>query len=376
VNKEMSKNYDSAVVIDNGTVFSKIGFAGEDQPRAIIQTLPRSPIKIEPPKSRETLIKKKPPPIPIREKGFLEGVSPMKRGVIKDWDAMIRFWGYCFYKMLKINPSEHPVILTEPALNTKENRNKMMEIMFEEFDVPAVYIGMQNVLSLYATGRTTGCVINSGESATDIVPICDNYVNDQTVQKIDLAGGHITKFLQKLMRQAGYSLITEQEKRVLVDIKENYCYIAEDFEGEITRAKNNNKIQKEHLAPDGNKISISIERFTAPEAIFNPSIMGKELPTLHEALYKAINESDIHYRKDLFNNIILSGGNTLFPGLKERLSRELKKIIPETVNIRIIAPEDRILTTWYGGSLLGALPSFTDLATKKQHYQELMEKSP
>jgi actin-related protein len=361
----MSKNHVKAVVIDNGTVFSKIGFAGEDQPRAIIQTLPRSPIKTEP-KSQETLIKKKSPPKPIREKGFLEGVSPMKKGVIEDWDAMIRFWGYCFHKMLKINPSEHPVILTEPALNTKENRNKMREIMFEEFNVPAVYIGMQAVLSLYAVGRTTGCVINSGESATDIVPICENYVNTQTIQKIDLAGKHITKFLQKLMRQAGYPLTTEQEKRVLVDIKENYCYIAEEFEEEISRVKDQAKIQKEHLAPDGNKIVIGIERFTAPECIFNPSIMGKEIPTLHEALYNAINESDIHYRKELFNNIIISGGNTLFPGLKERLSKELKKIIPETINIKIIAPEERILTTWYGGSLLGALPSFMDLTIKKK----------
>ena len=369
--RNLSKNEKNPVVIDNGTVFSKIGFAGEDQPRAIIQTLPRSPIKIKPSDLQETLIEKKPPTKTIREKGFLEGVSPMKGGVIKDWNAMERFWEYCFYKMLKINPSEHTVILTETALNTKENKNKIMEIMFEVFNVPAVYIGMQAVLSLYATGRMTGCVINSGESVTDIVPICENYVNDQAIQKIELAGQDITKFLQKLMRQAGYPLITEQEKRVLIDIKENECYIAADFEEEITIAKDISKIQKEHLMPDGNKIIVGIERFTAPECIFNPSIMGKELPPLHEALYEAIIQSDIHYRKELFNNIILSGGNTLFSGFKERISMELRKLIPESSNIKIIAPEDRMITTWYGGSLLAALPSFKNLTIKKQQYYEL-----
>ena len=367
----MSKNKIRPVVIDNGTVFSKIGFAGEDQPRAIIQTLPRNPIKIKPSASQVTLIEKKPPPKTIREKGFLEGVSPMKGGVIKDWNAMERFWEYCFYKMLKINPTDHPVILTETALNTKENKNKIMEIMFEVFNVPAIYIGMQAVLSLYATGRMTGCVINSGESVTDIVPICENYVNNQAIQKIELAGQDITKFLQKLMRQAGYPLITEQEKRVLIDIKENECYIAADFEEEITIAKDISKIQKEHLMPDGNKIIVGIERFTAPECIFNPSIMGKELPPLHEALYEAIIQSDIHYRKELFNNIILSGGNTLFSGFKERISMELRKLIPESSNIKIIAPEDRMITTWYGGSLLAALPSFKNLTIKKQQYYEL-----
>ena len=369
--RNLSKNEKNPVVIDNGTVFSKIGFAGEDQPRAIIQTLPRSPIKIKPSDLQETLIEKKPPTKTIREKGFLEGVSPMKGGVIKDWNAMERFWEYCFYKMLKINPSEHTVILTETALNTKENKNKIMEIMFEVFNVPSVYIGMQAVLSLYATGRMTGCVISSGENVTDIVPICENYVNNQAIQKIELAGQDITKFLQKLMRQAGYPLITEQEKRVLIDIKENECYIAADFEEEITIAKDISKIQKEHLMPDGNKIIVGIERFTAPECIFNPSIMGKELPPLHEALYEAIIQSDIHYRKELFNNIILSGGNTLFSGFKERISMELRKLIPESSNIKIIAPEDRMITTWYGGSLLAALPSFKNLTIKKQQYYEL-----
>lgn len=368
----MTSSYQNTIVMDNGTAFSKIGFAGEDQPRAIIQTVPRSPIKIKPNFSQETLIERKPPSKLIREKGFLEGISPIKRGVIKDWDAMERFWEYCFYQVLKINPSNHSVILTETALNTKENRNRMMEIMFETFSIPSVYIGTQAVLSLYATGRTTGCVINSGEGVTNIVPICENYVNNQAVQKIELAGQDITNFLQRIMRQAGYPLMTAKEKRILIEIKENNCYIATDFEDEINLAKDISKIQKEHIAPDGNKIIFGTERFTAPECLFNPSIMGKELPSLHEALYEAINQSDIHYRKELFNNIILSGGNTLLPGLKERLSIELKKIIPETTDVRVIIPEDRAITTWFGGSLLGALPSFKDLAIKKQQYKELI----
>ncbi len=361
----MSSNPKTTIVIDNGTLFSKIGFAGEDQPRAIIQTLPRSPIKIKPSHSQETLIKSKSPSKPIYEKGLLEGISPIERGIIKDWDAIERFWEYCFYKVLKINPSKYSVILTNTALNTKENKNKMMEIMFEKFNVPSVYIATQAVLSLYATGRTTGCVINSGEGITNIVPISENYVNNQAIQTLELAGQDITKFLQKLMRQAGYPLITPKERKILIEIKEGYCYISQDFEEEMKLTEDILKIQKEHITPDGNKIIIGTERFTAPECLFNPSIMGKELPPLHEALYEAIYQSDIHYRKELFNNIVLSGGNTLFQGLKERLSRDLKKLVPDTTNIRVIAPKKRKIITWVGGSLVGALPSFEELAIRR-----------
>jgi actin beta/gamma 1 len=160
--------------------------------------------------------------------------------------------------------------------------------------------------------------------------------------------------------------MTTQEKKILIDIKEKYCYIAEDFEEEMKMAKDISKIQKEYIASDGHKIIFGTERFTAPECLFNPSIMGKELPPLHEALYEAIYQSDIHYRKELFNNIILSGGNTLFQGLKERLFINLKKLVPKTTNIRVIAPKKRMIITWIGGSLLGALPSFMNLAIKKQ----------
>jgi actin len=367
----LTSNQPKTIVIDNGTAFSKIGFAGEDQPRAIIQTIPRNPIKIKPNQSQETMTKDINPLKPMLKEEDLDGISPIERGVIKDWDGMERFWEYCFYKVLKIDPSQHSVILTETALNSEDNRNKMMQIMFESFKVPAVYIGMQAVLSLYASGRTTGCVINSGEGVTDIVPICENYVNNQAIQKIDLSGQDITKFLQKLMRQAGYTLITSKEKKTLKEIKEKYCYITPDFQEEVKIAKEISKIQKEHLTPDGNKIIIATERFTATESIFTPSIMGKELPPLHEALYEAIIQSDIDYHKELFNNIILSGGNTLFPGLKERITKELKKIVPETIIVKVIAPEDRMITTWFGGSLLGDLPSFKELTIKKQQYNEL-----
>jgi actin-related protein len=295
----------------------------------------------------------------------------MERGVIKDWDAMERFWEYCFYKVLKIDPSQHSVILTETALDSEDNRNKMMQIMFETFKVPAVYIGMQAVLSLYATGRTTGCVINSGEGITDIVPICENYINAQAIQKFELAGQDITKFLQKLMRQAGHTLITSKEKRILKEIKEKYCYITPDFQKEVKLVNDISKIQKEHLAPDGEKIIITTERFTVTECLFTPSIMGKELPPLHEALYEAIIQSDVDYHKELFNNIILSGGNTLFPGMKERLTKELKKMVPESINVKIIAPEDRMITTWFGGSLIGNLPSFNELTNKRQQRNEI-----
>jgi actin-related protein len=127
--------------------------------------------------------------------------------------AMEKIWHYTFYTDLRIDPSEHPVLLTEAPLNPRPNREKMAEIMFETFNVPAMYVSMQAVLSLYASGRTTGLVVDSGDGVTHIVPIYEGFALTHAINRIDLGGRDITEYLRRLLRQRGYSLVSQLKEK-------------------------------------------------------------------------------------------------------------------------------------------------------------------
>ncbi|MHA1414367.1 MAG: actin, cytoplasmic 2 [Promethearchaeota archaeon] len=340
-----------ALVIDNGTGISKNGFAGEDQPRSVFPTLIGYP-KYESIMTdvehytREYYIGEE----AMQLKGVLKLMFPVEHGIIEDWTAMEKIWHYTFYTDLRIDPSEHPVLLTEAPLNPRPNREKMAEIMFETFNVPALYVSMQAVLSLYASGRTTGCVIDIGDGVSHVVPIFEGFALSHAIQRIDLAGRDITTYLQRLLRQKGYSFTTSAEKEIVRDIKEKLCYVAID---------------------DGETILVGVERFLAPECFFNPSVIGKELEPLDDVIVQAISECDVDLRRDLYSNIVLSGGSTMFPGLKERLTKEIKEQIPESVDVKIIAPPERMYSVWIGGSILSSLKTFSRMWVTRREYKEM-----
>jgi len=356
--------------MDNGTALSKVGYAGEDLPRIIIPTFPTGPIKAIPSKisqaDEKKVIRKK----PLIRKDFTQGSSLLERGMIKDWSAMERFWEQIFYNLLKIDPSTHPLILTDTPLNPEANKVKMAEIMFEKFNVPSLYIAMQAALSLYASGITTGCVVDIGEGVTKIVPISEGYTLTHAIQLMDVAGQDITRYLLRLLRQAGYTLTTAAERKCAIDIKENMCYIASDLKKETEKFNNNLRLEKNYKSPDGEDIKLISEIFLAPECLFAPILIGKEILPLHEFIIESISKCDIDFQGTLYNNIILSGGSSKFPGIKDRLKREITKSIPKSIEVNIIAPRQRELSTWMGGSIFGSLPSFHKLAITKEEYNK------
>ncbi|MBS7248466.1 MAG: actin family protein [Candidatus Freyarchaeota archaeon] len=359
------------LVLDNGTGLTKNGFAGEDQPRSVWPTCIGYPkytsimTDVEH-HTREYYIGEE----ALNLRGVLRLVYPIEHGVVTDWDAMEKIWHYTFFNDLRVDPSEHPILLTEPPLNPRENREKMAEIMFETFNAPAVYVAMQAVLSLYASGRTTGLVVDSGDGVTHIVPIYEGFALTHAITRIDLAGRDITEYLRRLLRQRGYSFVSTAEKEIVRDIKEKLCYVALDPEKELKLAEKVSGIEKTYVLPDGETITVGAERFLAPEVFFNPGVIGLDSPPLDEVIVDAVRKCDVDLRRELYGNIVLSGGSTMFPGLRERLHKELSELVPENVEIKIIAPPERQYSVWIGGSILASLRTFQKMWVTRKEYQE------
>lgn len=300
-------------------------------------------------------------------RGLLSIRYPMEHGIVKDWNDMERIWQYVYSKdQLQTFSEEHPVLLTEAPLNPRKNRERAAEVFFETFNVPALFISMQAVLSLYATGRTTGVVLDSGDGVTHAVPIYEGFAMPHSIMRIDIAGRDVSRFLRLYLRKEGYDFHSSSEFEIVKAIKERACYLSINPQKDETLETE----KAQYYLPDGSTIEIGPSRFRAPELLFRPDLIGEESEGIHEVLVFAIQKSDMDLRRTLFSNIVLSGGSTLFKGFGDRLLSEVKKLAPKDVKIRISAPQERLYSTWIGGSILASLDTFKKMWVSKKEYEE------
>eukprot|EP01057_Protomagalhaensia_wolfi_P005670 Protomagalhaensia_wolfi_Nauph_80__5669@NODE_662_length_2155_cov_1275_181947_g492_i0_p1_GENE_NODE_662_length_2155_cov_1275_181947_g492_i0NODE_662_length_2155_cov_1275_181947_g492_i0_p1_ORF_typecomplete_len378_score57_88Actin/PF00022_19/1_4e135MreB_Mbl/PF06723_13/7_5e08Actin_micro/PF17003_5/0_18_NODE_662_length_2155_cov_1275_181947_g492_i08651998 len=357
------------IVIDNGSGMVKAGVAGEDAPSNVFPSI------IGRPKHAGIMVGMEKKDCYVGDeaqakRGILQLTYPIAHGIITNWDDMEKIWHHTFYNELRLSPEEHPVLLTEAPLNPKSNREKMVQVQFEQFSVPCCYVAIQAVLSLYASGRTTGIVMDSGDGVSHTVPIYEGFALPHAVLRLDLAGRDLTENLQKLLHLRGHAFTTSAEKEIVRDIKEKLCYIALDYDEELKRADESDEVDKTYELPDGNIISVGRERFQCPEALFQPTFVGKEAQGIHHTTFQSIMKCDVDIRKELYSNVVLSGGTTMFEGIGERMTKELTELAPSTMQIKVIAPPERKFSVWIGGSILSSLSTFQSMWITRDEYDE------
>ena len=346
----MSDNL-SNIVIDNGSSTIKCGFSGEEAPKSIFSNIiSRSTDK-------------------VGDESLEDNVSPIEHGIITDFELMEKVWEHTFSRELKVPQEERNILTSDSPLSPKINREKMTQIMFEKFNVQGLFICIRPILSMYSLGKTSALVLESGDDVTQIVPINEGYYFPYSITKSNLGGKLVTNFLMDKLKENNDEILYNEIKKNNKIIKEKLCRVSLNYEEEIN---NSNINEIKYKLPDGKEVNLNKELFICPELLFQPNLIGKEIPGIPMQMYNSIMKCETDLRKELYSNMILAGGNTLLNDFHERIHQEMECLAPSSVlpKLKVIAPNERKYTAWIGGALFAGLQIFQTNWVTHSEYQD------
>ena len=390
----------SSLVFDLGTFNHRIGYSGEDSPKCVYQPL----------------VGENSGKYYFNEYGLRYNKPGTKiypfmntDGTIKDFDLFEKTINYLLKETMTLDLSDHPVLFSEPSLHNKENRKKLTEFMFEKYKIPAIYICKNSVLSGFSCGRSTCLVFDSGHNMTYAVPVNEGYALQKCLIKNNVAGDYITNLVEQKLNSKNievnpsfyfkrkkdgdkykttyirdevknlydHSYYNFWKKEIIRDIKET-CLITNDEPLKYNSEKDEfiqTSISPELIydLPDGNTINLEEQRSLILERVFNPIKDINGFNGYHQMVNDAISKADLEIKKELYSNIFLCGGNTLFSGFAERFQKQISSSNKQIIKLKIIthpSNTERKFSTWIGGSILTSLGTFHQLWLSKSEFEE------
>lgn len=396
------------IVIDNGSHELRAGYPGDEAPRVAIPSLVGQPLNSG--VAMATGVREYEVGYEARAKrGMLNCTEPVRGGIIQNWDAMEKLWAHIIFREMRVSPENFCFSISEPHNTTKDQKERTLELLMETFNANSLYLGISSVFSLYSYGKTTGVAVDIGLHTSSAVPVHEGYCLTRQVTSSPVAGDALTKYLTKLLKDQGYGFGTIREHELINSVKEQLCYVMPSGAGgglgpafAATADGGHNTADlsvkggtAEFSLPDGQMIPIDSERHMCPETLFNFSILGKEYaprvkvfldagdeysPSIDKGIswltYAAISNSEQSLRNTLINNVVLSGGSSLFSGTRQRLQKELsifyREIRPNEAMIPISVSEVpcRQYSSWLGGCMLSSISMFPHLTVSRAEYEE------
>ncbi|XP_075990652.1 uncharacterized protein LOC142986198 [Anticarsia gemmatalis] len=356
------------VVLDTGSQSTKAGFAGEASPRVM---LPTATGRFR----RRGLIDGIPAVYcgldAIRRRGISNLVWPVQEGMVKDWEEMEKLWHHVFYRELHVPPESSRVMHAVHPLVSRQDMQKMTEILFESFAINGLYLAKSPALVLFASGRTSGVVWENGYSCSYVAPVFEGFHLKHSTIMSPLTGEVLNKRLLKLLRNIGYSFTTPFECDLMDEIKKDMCYVAEDYDEELeSAAQQGEEFKVKYMLPDGQFILLGQERFQLAEVLFQPGLDGYLCKSITDTICDSIDLCDIDYRHLFFKNIVFSGGSTLYPGLVNRVTKKLSQDARSGFRSKIDAMDMRQYAAWAGGSMMASLDNLKGFWMTSSEYED------
>ena len=365
------------IIIDIGSGEVKAGFSGEENPKLIFKNYFGEPKykKVLHSYDNEGAKEQYIGYDCDRYVGLIKLRYPVNHGVFEQEKDIFSIFNH-IYSKLNINSQEikeHPVLITEPILNPRINREKISQLLFDNLGVPALFFASQPILSLFSTSVTSGIILESGEGVTQSCVVFEGYSIPFSFERYNYGGKDVTEYLKNMLKKRGYNFYNSTEIKLVNDIKEKMCYLETNKRADLVNAKKSvNKKLSQYYLPDGNNITIYDEITLAPEILFNPEYIGKEYLSFPQMIINSIDKIDIELRKKTYESIWLSGGNTAFKDLNHRLNDELKTIFGKNFAINILENEkiNPQYRCWVGGNIISTLEIFKKMWVTRSEWKE------